>query len=172
MSHPTSLIFIVHSLITENIISMPILFLVFVLVPIIEIALFIQAGDWFGLAPTLMMIVVTAVIGVSLLRRQGLSTLYKAQEKMNHGEIPAMEMVEGIMLAVAGALLITPGFFTDTVGFLLLIPAIRHYLFNRTIRNRVQFQNQGMHSPFDEQPFKPSHHENRTIEGEYKETDE
>ena len=75
---------------------MPILFIIFVVVPIIEIALFIQAGEWFGLGPTLATIVLTAVIGVSLLRQQGLSTLYKAQQKMSQGEIPAMEMVEGL----------------------------------------------------------------------------
>ena len=155
---------------------MPILFIIFVVVPIIEIALFIQAGDWFGLGPTLAMIVVTAVIGVSLLRQQGLSTLSKAQQKMNQGEIPAMEMVEGIMLAVAGALLITPGFFTDTIGFLLLVPALRRYFFTTTLQNKVKMHVQNKHSPFDDQQFRSSEHhsehQNRTIEGEYKDTDE
>jgi len=151
---------------------MPILFIIFVLVPIIEIALFIQAGDWFGLGPTLFMIVLTAVIGVSLLRQQGLSTLYKAQEKMNQGEIPAMEMVEGIMLAIAGALLITPGFFTDTVGFLLLVPPLRRYLFTTALQNKVKMHVQNGQSPFnDQQPHGPNH-QNRTIEGEYKNSDD
>ena len=129
---------------------MPILFIIFVVVPIIEIALFIQAGDWFGLGPTLFTIVLTAVIGVSLLRQQGLSTLYKAQQKMNHGEIPAMEMIEGIMLAVAGALLITPGFFTDTVGFVLLVPMFRRFLFNTVLRNKIQMHAQTQTSSFNE----------------------
>ncbi len=155
---------------------MPILFIIFVLVPVIEIALFIQAGDWFGLGPTLFMIVLTAVIGVSLLRQQGLSTLYKAQQKMNQGELPAQEMVEGIMLAVAGALLITPGFFTDTVGFLLLIPVFRRYLFTVVLKNKVNMHVQNHQSPFYEQPFDDSeqkkHQGHRTIEGEYKNTDE
>ena len=155
---------------------MPILFIIFVLVPVIEIALFIQAGDWFGLGPTLFMIVLTAVIGVSLLRQQGLSTLYKAQQKMNQWELPAQEMVEGIMLAVAGALLITPGFFTDTVGFLLLIPVFRRYLFNQVLKNKVNMHVQSNQSHFYDQHFDDSRPEqnqgHRTIEGEFKDTDD
>ena len=156
---------------------MPILFLIFVVVPIIEIALFIQAGEWFGLGPTLFTIVLTAVIGISLLRQQGLSTLYKAQQKMNQGEIPAMEMVEAIMLAIAGALLITPGFFTDAVGFLLLVPMFRRFLFNTALRNKIQMYAQNHTSPFnetpsDEMPFDSSTQKNRIIDGEYKKTDD
>ena len=147
---------------------MPILFIIFVIVPIIEIAIFIQAGDWIGLGPTLVMIVLTAVVGVSLLRQQGLSTLYKAQEKMNQGEIPAMEMIEGIMLAVAGALLITPGFFTDTIGFLLLVPALRRNFFATTLQNKVKRYTQSRPSPFHWQQNDSNH----TIEGEYKKTDD
>ncbi|MCP3672845.1 MAG: FxsA family protein [Gammaproteobacteria bacterium] len=151
---------------------MPILFIIFVIVPIIEIALFVQAEDWIGLAPTLVMIVLTAVIGISLLRQQGLSTLYKAQEKMNHGEIPAMEMIEGIMLAIAGTLLLTPGFFTDTIGFLLLVPPLRRYLFTTALQNKVKMYTQGRQAPFNEQEHYNSSHSNRTIEGDYKNTDD
>ena len=131
-----------------------------------------QAGNWIGIAPTLVMIVLTAVIGVSLLRQQGLSTLYKAQEKMNQGQIPAMEMVEGIMLAVAGALLITPGFFTDTIGFLLLVPPLRRYFFTTALQNKVKMYTQGKQPPFDGQEYHSSSHSNRTIEGDYKNTDD
>ncbi len=151
---------------------MPILFIIFVVVPIIEIILFIQAGDWIGLGPTLVMILLTAVIGVSLLRQQGLSTLYKAQEKMNQGEIPAMEMLEGIMLAVAGALLITPGFFTDAIGFLLLIPPLRRYFFTTALQNKVKMHTQRRQSSFNEQQHYSSSQSNRTIEGDYKNTDD
>ncbi len=151
---------------------MPILFIIFVVVPIIEIALFIQAGEWFGLGPTLATIVLTAVIGVSLLRQQGLSTLYKAQQKMSQGEIPAMEMVEGIMLAVAGALLITPGFFTDTIGFLLLVPILRQFLFSNILQNKVNLYVQSKSASFDEQQFNTSDSSRRTIDGEYKNTDD
>lgn len=151
---------------------MPILFIIFIVVPVIEIALFIKAGDWFGLGPTLLMIVLTAIIGVSLLRKQGLSTLSKAQQKMSHGEIPALEMVEGIMLAVAGALLITPGFFTDSVGFLLLIPAMRQYLFTTVLQNKVNMFVQNQPSSFSDQSNNSSNQSHRTIDGEYKNTDE
>ena len=151
---------------------MPILFIIFIVVPIIEIAIFIQAGDWFGLGPTLIMIVVTAVIGVSLLRQQGLSTLYKAQLKMNQGEIPAIEMIEGIMLAVAGALLITPGFFTDTIGFLLLIPALRRYLFTTALEKKIKMHMQSQQTQFSDSQFDTSNDEHRTIDGQYKNIDD
>ncbi len=151
---------------------MPILFIIFIVVPMVEIALFIQAGDWFGLAPTLLMIILTAVIGITLLRQQGLSTLYKAQQKMNQGEIPAMEMVEGILLAIAGALLITPGFFTDTVGFLLLIPTFRHYLFKSVLKNKIYMHVQAKHPDFDDFHTQKDPQHNRIIDGEFKNTDD
>ena len=151
---------------------MPILFIIFIIVPLIEIALFIQAGDWFGLGPTLAMIVVTAVVGISLLRQQGLTTLYKAQIKMNQGEIPALEMIEGIMLAVAGALLITPGFFTDTVGFLLLVPALRRSLFTHVLQNKVKMHVQNNQPSDNDSHFNTSNHEHRTIDGQYKNIDD
>ena len=149
---------------------MPILFIIFIVVPIIEIAIFIQAGDWFGLGPTLFTIVLTAFIGITLIRQQGLSTLYKAQQKMNSGEIPAIEMIEGVMIAVAGAFLITPGFFTDSLGFLLLVPLFRQFLVKYVIRNKVKMHASGQQSPFDETNSQSSNQSNRTIEGEYKST--
>jgi len=149
---------------------MPILFIIFIIVPMIEIALFIQAGSWLGLAPTLILIVLTAFIGITLLRQQGLSTLFKAQQKMNHGEIPAFEMMEGILLAIAGALLITPGFFTDTVGFLLLIPAFRTHLFSSYLKNKMQVYMQNSGNDFNVSPN--SHNQHRTIDGEYQKSDD
>ena len=104
---------------------MPVLFLVFLIVPIIEIALFIQVGDAIGLWPTLAMIVATAVIGSAIVRHQGLQALERARVAMERDRLPLKEAATGIALLVAGFLLITPGFFTDTLGFLLLVPAIR-----------------------------------------------
>jgi UPF0716 protein FxsA len=147
---------------------MPILFFIFIVVPIIEIAIFIQAGEWFGLGPTLFTIVLTAFIGITLIRQQGLSTLYKAQQKMNSGEIPAIEMIEGLMIAVAGAFLITPGFFTDGLGFLLLIPLFRQFLVKYVLRNKIQMHANGQQPPFDESNTQSSNQPNRTIEGEFK----
>lgn len=147
---------------------MPILFFIFIVVPIIEIAIFIQAGDWFGLGPTLFTIVLTAFIGITLIRQQGLSTLYKAQQKMNTGEIPAIEMIEGLMIAVAGAFLITPGFFTDSLGFLLLIPLFRQFLVKYVLRNKIKMHGNSQQPPFNESNTQSSNQSNRTIEGEFK----
>ena len=100
-----------------------ILLLLFLIIPAIEIALFIQIGGAIGVIPTLLLIVVTAVLGVTLLRMQGLLTLVRVQESLDRGEIPAIELVEGLMLLISGAFLLTPGFFTDAVGF--AVPAVR-----------------------------------------------
>jgi UPF0716 protein FxsA len=102
-----------------------ILLLLFLIIPAIEIALFIQIGGAIGVIPTLLLIVVTAVLGVTLLRMQGLLTLVRVQESLDRGEIPAIELVEGLMLLISGAFLLTPGFFTDAVGFAVLVPVVR-----------------------------------------------
>ena len=107
---------------------LPIGLALFILIPLIEIYLFIKVGASIGAFNTILLILATAVIGVALLRRQGMSTLQKVQLQMQQGELPAIGMIEGIMLFVAGALLLTPGFFTDTIGFILLIPPLRKVL--------------------------------------------
>ena len=101
------------------------LFLLFLIVPALEIALFIQIGGVIGVVWTLLLIVVTAVLGVILLRIQGIVTLLRVQDSLNRGEIPAIELLEGLLLLISGAFLLTPGFFTDTVGFCMLVPAVR-----------------------------------------------
>lgn len=107
---------------------MPILFLLFVLVPIVEIALLIRVGGWLGFWPTLAIVVATAALGTWLLRRQGLSTLARARSRLDAGELPASQIVEGLILLVGGAFLLTPGFMTDAVGFFCLIPYSRRWL--------------------------------------------
>jgi UPF0716 protein FxsA len=106
-------------------------------VPLLEIALFIKIGGWIGLAPTLALIVLTAVIGAWMLRQQGLSVLMRAQRQLADGTLPVAEVFEGFCLVIAGALLLTPGFFTDAVGALLLIPTVRQALY-RQVRQRVE----------------------------------
>lgn len=105
-----------------------------------EIALFIQAGDIFGLWPTLAAIVATAVIGGALIRAQGLATIDRARRSIEQGQAPVHEVFTGICLLVAGALLMTPGFLTDSIGFLLLAPPIRRsigqWLVSRLISGR------------------------------------
>lgn len=108
---------------------MPLLLIViFIAVPILEIAVFIRAGDLFGLWPTLAAVVATAVIGAALLRAQGLAAIGRARQQLDQGQIPIAEVLTGVCLLVAGALLLTPGFITDTVGFLLLIRPLREIL--------------------------------------------
>lgn len=104
------------------------IFLLFILMPIVEIALIIQVGQSLGVVPTVALILITAAIGTFLLRREGVATLFRARQKMESGELPAHEMAEGIMLAFAGALLLTPGFVTDIVGFSLLSRTVRKNL--------------------------------------------
>ena len=102
--------------------------LLFITVPIIEIYLFIKVGAQIGAIPTIALILFTAILGAFLLRLQGLITLARIRESMDNGELPAISLVEGLILLVAGALLLTPGFFTDTLGFIFLIPGLRRYL--------------------------------------------
>lgn len=103
---------------------MPLLIL-FILIPIIEIGLFIQVGGLIGLWPTLATVVLTAIIGTSMLRKQGISTLSRLQKNLNTGQNPVDPMIHGALILVSGVLLLTPGFFTDAVGFTLLIPPVR-----------------------------------------------
>lgn len=105
-----------------------IILLAMIAVPIGEIAVFIQAGDRFGLWPTLGAVIVTAFIGTALLRHQGFGTLRRIQESADRGEAPVAELFDGLCLLIAGALLLTPGFITDGFGFLLFLPPFRHLL--------------------------------------------
>ena len=99
--------------------------LLFIAIPLVELYFIIVVGEMIGAFWTVILVIMTAVIGVNLLRVQGMSTLTRAQQNMAQGQIPAMEMMEGVALAVAGVLLITPGFITDSIGLLCLIPASR-----------------------------------------------
>lgn len=103
----------------------PIGLALFISIPIIEIYLIIKVGSQIGAFNTILLIFATAAIGVALLRKQGLSTIQKVQAQMRQGELPASSMLEGMLLFFAGALLLTPGFFTDCIGFLLMIPPLR-----------------------------------------------
>ena len=100
-------------------------FLVFLSIPIVEMYLLIEVAERIEALPTILLVMLTAVLGVSLIRQQGLSTLTKGIRRLNQAEIPAAEIIEGVLLAVAGAFLITPGFLTDFIGFMIIIPVIR-----------------------------------------------
>lgn len=115
----------------------PVVAIIFLIVPIVEVYLLIQVGQVIGALWTIFLVVLTAVIGVWLLRIQGVSTLMRAQQKIQTGQTPAREMLEGVGLVLAGAFLLTPGFFTDTVGFLLLFPPLRVWLVNSFVSNMM-----------------------------------
>ncbi len=104
------------------------LFLIFVLTPIIEIGLFIQVGGILGLWTTLAIVVLTAFIGTTLLRRQGLATLNRLQNSLSEGQNPVDPIAHVALILASGVLLLTPGFFTDGVGFALLLPPVRSTL--------------------------------------------
>jgi UPF0716 protein FxsA len=101
------------------------IFLIFIVVPLAEMLLLFEVAERIGGWTTLGLVVLTAVIGIQILKQQGLSTLTRANRRLNSGELPAQEMLEGLFLAVGGAFLLTPGFITDTLGFLFLIGPTR-----------------------------------------------
>lgn len=104
------------------------IFFLFLAMPIIEIFLLIQIGSAIGAWTTIAIVIITAVLGTWMLRQQGMATLNKARGKMSGGQLPAFEMMEGMALGVGGALLLTPGFVTDAIGFACLIPVTRKLL--------------------------------------------
>jgi len=99
--------------------------LLLLIVPIVEIGAFIVIGGQIGVLPTLAGILITAIIGTYFLRKQGLGLLAEAQAESQAGRIPARALGDGVMLLVAGILLLTPGFVTDAIGFLLFVPPVR-----------------------------------------------
>lgn len=153
------------------------LFSIFVIAPILEMWLLIEVGGLIGALPTIGCVLLTALIGASLLRQQGVSTLLRARQRLDVGELPAREILEGLMLAVGGALLLTPGFITDAVGFVCLIRPLRNALIDYMLRRGlVQMQGGGFGPRGGSQPFSPQREEdnregNVTLEGEYRKED-
>ncbi|MDD1783817.1 membrane protein FxsA [Enterovibrio sp. ZSDZ35] len=154
----------------------PILLLMFITVPVIEIALFIQVGGVLGLWPTVALILLTAIVGASLVRSQGLQTLLTVQQRLQQGELPAQQIVEGVMLAVAGVLLLTPGFMTDAMGMAVLLPWPRAWLAKQLMSKvkvanfQTGFQQQDPfgNDPFNQQgSFRDNDKSGSTFEGEF-----
>lgn len=140
---------------------MRLLLLVFITLPILEIWVLLQVGGAIGALPTVALVVLTAVIGVALLRQQGFQTLLRGRTKLENGEVPASELAEAIFLAVGGALLLTPGFITDAIGFCCLLPGIRQAIIGWGLRQAASRR-----TPAN------THTESHTIEGEYHREDE
>ena len=134
------------------------LLVLFLVVPIAEIYVLIEVGSVVGAVATIGLVVLTAVVGAALMRAQGLATLLRARASMAKGEIPALELLEGAVILIAGALLLTPGFITDATGFACLVPSVRRRLILATVSLRPA----GTPRPGGGQG-----HDGRTLEGEY-----
>lgn len=102
------------------------LFLAFTIIPIIEIYLLIEIGSMFGVLTAVTLVILTGFLGAFLARMQGLQTLYRIQESLRKGRMPSGELLDALLIVIAGLVLLTPGFLTDSAGFLLLIPATRN----------------------------------------------
>lgn len=117
---------------------MPVFLIAFIIVPIIEMVVLIEVGGMIGALPTVGLVLLTAVVGAAMLRQQGAATLLRANQRMASGELPAREMAEGLLLAIGGVMLMTPGFVTDAAGFACLLPLTRRWL-SHSVMNRMVF---------------------------------
>jgi UPF0716 protein FxsA len=149
-----------------------VLFVLFIVMPILEMLILIKVGSLIGAWYTVALVLLTAIIGVNLLKHQGLSTLMRAQRKAQYGALPVSEIGEGLLLAVAGALLLTPGFVTDAIGFALLSPAIRREL-AKGVAKRMVVSGQTAYQSYDagQAEYRKTHVEsengNVVIDAEY-----
>jgi len=114
-----------------------IIFLVVLIVPFVEIYLLLQVGGIIGAIPTIILVILTAIIGAGLLRKQGFETFQRCQKNLAQGQIPAYEMIEGPIILIGGLLLLTPGFLTDILGFACLIPSLRRKIAQYVLENHL-----------------------------------
>ncbi len=151
------------------------LLVAFVAVPLIEIALFIQVGGLIGLWPTLLIVVLTAMLGTYLVRSQGALALSELRSSFNDLRDPTEPLAHGAMILIAGALLLTPGFFTDAVGFALLTPPFRRAAIAYARKHvKVQRFEMGGHPQTARRAGPQSPHAGKggdVIDGEYEEVD-
>ena len=113
------------------------LFILFLVVPLVEIYILLEVGSRIGVWWTILLIVLTAFVGARLVRLQGIATWRRFQTSLLQNELPALALLEGLCLLLAGALLLTPGFFTDGVGFAILIPGFRRLAIHRLFRRGI-----------------------------------
>ncbi len=114
------------------------LFLLFVFTPLAELYLLIHVGSYFGALPTIALCLFTAALGAALLRHQGLETMSRVQLKLQQGEMPASDLIGGLILLCSGILLLTPGLLTDIIGFVCLLPQFREHIANGLLRQALQ----------------------------------
>lgn len=145
--------------------------LLFILIPIVELTVLIQVGAKIGSLTTVALVFLTAIVGVALIRRQGLATHLKAQEKIRRGEMPASEVAEGFMLALAGVCLLIPGFVTDALGALLLISPLRKAVATSVAMDFLK-KRMNMRSAWSQQDPRGQGQSHHIIEGEYRSENE
>ena len=104
------------------------LFLIFTIVPVIELTLLIKVGSYIGAINTILVVILTAAIGAYMVKMEGIGIMYRIQKNMQEGIFPGDDLISGMMILVAGALLLTPGFFTDIIGFVMLVPVSREFI--------------------------------------------
>lgn len=145
-------------------------FLLFIIIPLSEIIVFMQVSQVIGLGTAMLLALVTAILGGSIVRHQGIQTLMTAQQSLQRGIIPSKELFDGLCLIAAGATLITPGFITDAIGFSLLVPAARDFLRNKLAQSG-KFTTTGYTEQYSEQKSYRYDNDPSVIEAEYEDLD-
>ena len=147
------------------------LFPIFVIMTLLEIYVLVSVGESIGGFSTVLLVVITALIGSTLLKQQGWSTMVKAQESMARGQTPAFEMLEGVVILISGVLLLTPGFITDALGLLGLMPWSRTYFIDQILSKNAEKVFAQKNTIFihrsSSNPNKPNKDKKDTIEGEF-----
>jgi len=144
-------------------------FLFFIAIPIIEVILFITVGKYIGLWNTIFIIITTGIIGAILVKSQGITILNNALEEIRSNKMPILSIFEGVAILIAGAFLLTPGFLTDTIGCVLLIPKARNIIINYItsyLKKRTIYKKKTTY--YSNKEYK----ENKTFEGDFEEIDD
>lgn len=157
------------------------LFFLFTTVSLLEIFVLVKVGSFLGAAPTILLVIITALVGSALVRSQGLQLVAQLQQRLAQGEMPGQQLIEGIMLIITGVLLVTPGFVTDLSGLLLLQPTIRATI-AKTILANVNLSSATMGGSFSQSSggfsqthggfSKPNINDEDVIEGEFERKDD
>lgn len=144
------------------------LLLLFIAAPFVEVYFLIEIGSVIGVSWTIFLVVLTAAIGAWLVRMQGLAALGRVRRSLERGDLPAAELVEGVFVLLAGALLLTPGFCTDAVGFLFLTPPLRRRMARAVIERGI------VHAAarYSTDRGAPPRRGGTTLEGEYRRIDD
>ena len=138
---------------------------IFLVIPFMELFLLIEVGGIIGVFPTILLVMFTAILGAGLMRQQGLATWQRLQSNLTQGIMPAYELIEGLFLLLGGALLLTPGFFTDILGFACLVPSVRQKMARYVVENHLFSRMPGS-------PFQSSEKtEPEALDGEFKRED-